>query len=207
MRIEGAALWWQNHNDLIQRHFRELVENAIKNVYFGANILIISILYLLNTISCHSFFPSIFIYLFKYLKGRVTEKERERQAERDIFQYLVHFSNYHNSHSWTRMKPGVKNSIWVSHMGVRYSNTPFPGALKGCWIGSGRAGTLAVTLKWDGRAANSNFTHCTTVPATMQKCIEIHAYFFLKYSFSMNFKILIGFLLPPPRNIAMPLLD
>lgn len=54
---------------------------------------------------------------FTYLKGRITEQERE------VFHSLVYFSNACNSQDWARLKLGVQNSILKSLVGFQDSIT------------------------------------------------------------------------------------
>lgn len=42
--------------------------------------------------------------------------DRDREKERPL---LVHYINGHNNQNWTRQKSGVRNSIFVSHVGSR----------------------------------------------------------------------------------------
>lgn len=61
----------------------------------------------------------------------------ELQRETKLFHLLIHFPNSHNCQSWARLKSGVRNSIWISHMGDKGPNiwsilrTAFPGTLQG----------------------------------------------------------------------------
>lgn len=73
-------------------------------------------------------------------KIHLYERLRERERKREILP-LIHFPISHHNQVWARQKPGVRNSILISHAVVETqelapSTNTFPGALAQNWIRS-----------------------------------------------------------------------
>lgn len=79
---------------------------------------------------------------------RMTDIDGHRRQQTQIHTYaqifhpLVHFLNVHSFRAWCRPKPGIRNSILVSHMHSRdhhrnHLTYCFQGALTGSSTGSG----------------------------------------------------------------------
>lgn len=63
------------------------------------------------------------------------------------------FPRWYHGQAWPRLKPGARNSVWVSHIlgmvpVLGPSSDAFPSALAKGWIGTRAAGTPLAPI-WD----------------------------------------------------------
>lgn len=81
----------------------------------------------------------------------VSEIHRENKRESDHL--LLYFPNASSSWDWTRMKPGVKNALLLSHLGGR---DPTIRNITRCLLGSAIAGSWNQQWSWDSNLRYSN---------------------------------------------------
>lgn len=99
---------------------------------------------------------SLFQDVFIYLNDRMTHKEggTKRGRQRKIsYVKCVTSQIFTIACTWIMLKPGCRNSAWVSHLSNRNPRTCtiiscLPGALAGSWIGGKAACTWTRTLAW-----------------------------------------------------------
>lgn len=98
------------------------------------------------------FKANLFIYLFCNLKGK--KKESERECERKFICCFIS-QMLCNNWGWAKLDPGTRDSIWVSHVGVRDSSTwtviycLLRGSLAAQWNQKPSWGLNPGTLIWD----------------------------------------------------------
>lgn len=94
-----------------------------------------------------NFVPSIVTQVLRLsLSFKIYLLESQRQRVKEIFHVLAHSLDAYNNWAYTRLMPGARNFIRVSHVsaGVQAfgsSSTSFLRPLIGCWFGSRVAGT------------------------------------------------------------------